>query len=85
MAATKVVLSSTVVLLLSQLSALDGNEQKELKICGSDAINSFGDSLADTGNAKFKMPRTVVELEYIGNNLIATGILHYTFLFGWYK
>ncbi|KAG6787690.1 hypothetical protein POTOM_003733 [Populus tomentosa] len=27
------------------------------------------------------MPRTVVELEYIGNNLIATVILHYTFLF----
>ncbi|KAL9386335.1 hypothetical protein Peur_019459 [Populus x canadensis] len=85
MAATKVVLSHVpivlsciVALLLSQVSALDGFESQELKICGFDAIYNIGDSLSNTGNkirinssiAESRLPdgtavRSLVPLDYI--------------------
>ncbi|KAJ6934598.1 acetylajmalan esterase-like [Populus alba x Populus x berolinensis] len=85
MAATKVVLSHVLVvlsciaaLLLSQVSAIDGFESQELKICGFDAIYNIGDSLSNTGNkirinssvAESRLPdgtavRSLVPLDYI--------------------
>ncbi|KAJ6944541.1 acetylajmalan esterase-like [Populus alba x Populus x berolinensis] len=85
MAATKVVLSHVLVvlsciaaLLLFQVSAIDGFESQELKICGFDAIYNIGDSLSNTGNkirinssvAESRLPdgtavRSLVPLDYI--------------------
>jgi hypothetical protein len=102
MAATKVVLSHVLIvlscivaLLLSQVSAIDGFESQELKICGFDAIYNIGDSLSNTGNkirinssiAESRLPdgtavRSLVPLDYIGKKTISiTFILLYYMFF----